>query len=432
MSKVWFPYLLLLVILTGACAHSGPIASLSAPPATETKKADTASVTINPTATTSPTPTPYPPTIIPQPTLSPTPEGLTEHCFATRPSLADTVIPSGILVVGSSEGMTQISFTTHTLKNSTKGKDLVETSPDGKWLLYKSSNNPFIMFESMVGEKPFHITEEDSWDIGTRVRWLDNQRIWFPTYSSLGYYILPVVVLNPFNGRRVTIKTDYPGIMPLQYQSVRGFEHFGYSSAVYDPSLNLVIYPEFDPVEGFLQTLWDRTTQKKLARISSDSWYDNLPIWWDSQKQFLVVGHPDKNSKFKEWFAISTNGQVKQLSNFEITGQEYDITNYASLSPDEKTLAFALAMLKDKNGYFLPGNLVLLNLETMQAIDTCIPLSGNQPIWSLDGRYLAISTPLQQDNNYHNQLMLVGITEKKSYLLLEGSSVYPGGWLIQP
>ena len=439
MSKFWLPFLLLLVTLTGACSTSKSYPPPSATTAIETKKISPASVTPKPADQKSPTTTPYLPTNTTQSTQSPTPIGydpnvLIQQCFATTPALPESVIPPGILVAYSFEGLSLINFSTHVNKEIPGNIGSVGTSPDGKWLSYVKRTGiiDHFVFESMNGEKPIQI-EKKGWSLLGGLLWLDNQRVWFSDFVS-DSLIPGVVVLNPFTGQEVAIKTDYPGVKPYQFGTGPGiFAHFGYSSAAYDPSLRWVIYPEFDPNVGYLQTLWDRTSQKKLASVIDGGGYSHQPIWQASRRQFLVVGYPNQIMDYKEWWAVNPDGQITQLTEFGKLRTDYEIYNDAGLSPDGKMLAFGLSTSKDKNGYFLPGSLILLNLATMQAIDTCIPMDSSDPLaWSLDGRYLAVTISTKPDEGILNPLFLVDTKEKQSYPLLEGKYIFPGGWLLQP
>jgi hypothetical protein len=383
-------------------------------------------------ATNSLTPTPYLPTLTLSPTLSPTPEVVTKQCFTSVPSLPDTVIPPGILVIASIEGLSLTNFTTHAQKDIPGRVQYVGVSPDGKWLVYSKdiSDVRHLTFDPVSGDESIRITLGYSINSTAPLQWLDNQRVWF-SVVTLGSRVDSVMVLNPFTRQIVTISTDYPNVSNYQAGVGGTGLQFGYSAAFYDPSLNLVIYPEYDPEGPTFLTLWDRISKKRLARIYSWDVYNHLPIWQANQGEFLAVGLPALKSKYEEWFTVKPDGQIHQISDFEKGGKRYIFNNNASLSPDGKTLAFGLSFLDEATGYYLPGSLILFDLATLQAMDTCLPISKwSRPAWSLDGRYFAIAT--QPDNENHNRLFLVDTKEKQSYFLLEGNPVYPHGWLVQP
>jgi hypothetical protein len=442
MTKTLLPSLFLLMVLFNACTTSKPNPSSSTIPATETELVSTPSLTPAPSITNSPTPTPYPPTVTPSPTLSPTPKVLTKQCFPIASSLPDSVIPQNILVVNENKNISLINFRLRTQKEIPGSFGAVGTSPDGKWLVYLDAySNQNLQFVPAMEGKPKTMPAEGL--VNYLISWLDNQRIWtfgdgtgvpfIPGFEAPGDgtrdpFIPGTIIQDPFTGQSVTIKTDYPGMRAFDFGRTNETQ-FEKGNAIYDPSLRLVVYPEYIPDQDYFQTfltLWDRTTQKKLARVRSSPGYRHLPIWQASLGQFLVVGLPEEG-KSEEWFTLNPNGQVKQLTNL---GQRYIIDNDASLSPDGKTLAFGSKTVDD-NGKRQADNLLLLNLETMHIVNTCIVKDTySSQIWSVDGQYLAVTVPIPGSDD--NQILLVDPKEEETYVVFEGKGVYTGGWLIQP
>jgi hypothetical protein len=428
-------HLLFLAVLLAGCNFQQPVlvsSVTSNPTIGEVKKASATPkpvVEINPTSTSLPLSHPlYPTTTITKPS-----QVLIQQCMQLDSNLPKDIVPPDILAIHMiGHGISLFDFKTGTHRDITGAIFSAGTSPDGKWLVYDifKNNNKQLVFESMLGEKTIQIPEENSWSLMNvnGIRWMDNQRIWFPEISNI-QPATSVLVLNPFTGQKELLKTDYPGTMHYQYGSnLLGF-HFDYSSAAYDPSLNYVVYPEFEEENGYFQILRDRNSRKVVARISSNSDYHNLPIWKENQKQFLMVGYPDPAIEKKEWLGVGLDGQIHQLTDFEKLGQKYSIDNNAVLSPDEKLLAFSLSFLK-ADGYSVETrHLILLNLETQEATDTC--LSADRFAWSVDGQYLAASTPLIFSTSTQNKLLLVDLKANRGYQLLEGSRVFPAGWLSQ-
>jgi hypothetical protein len=302
-------------------------------------------------------------------------------------------------------------------------------SPDGKWLAYSmlKSNQFEIIVQSVNGAKSIEISRGLQATFSRKLHWIDSQSIWFPEEKN-PQPALPIMVLNPFTMQQTLIQTDYPGIVAYMLGSGRIRFHFGYSSAVYDPSLNWAIYPEFDGKGNYYQTLWDRKTQKAVAKVKDDFGFGILPIWQESYKQFIVAGYPNSDAITKEWMAINLNGQIQQITHLGKMERNYKIQNNAVLSPDENTLAFTLEIQDKFSDSTESSHLVLLDLETGKFTDTC--LSAENIAWSLNNQYLAVSTP--KGENADNQISLIDLKEKRSYPLIEGVLIFPVGWMAQP
>jgi hypothetical protein len=431
MYKPLISCMIIITISITACTSPQHVPASSVTPDLAAREM-VASATYEPAQETSPTSTLLSASPTSYPRLTPTPaeEGLIQQCAQVNISLPKEIVPPGILVINTiGHGISLLNFTKQTHRDITGTIISVGTSPDGKWLAYNTTTNNSLqlIFESIDGEKTIRISKEKSWSSIGIIHWMDNQRIWFPEISTI-QPATSVQVLNPFTGQKNLFKTDYPGTTHYNFgPSFPGF-HFGYSSAVYDPSLNFVVYPEFEQGNGYFQTLWDRKSQKAVARVSNSGYYQNLPIWRESQKQFLLVGFPNPTVDQNEWVRVSLDGQVHQITDFWKIGQKYSIENDAALSPDGKILAFSLSF-KKADGYTVEStHLILLDLVSQKATDTC--LSAGKITWSLDGKFLAISTPLESGGN--DRIFLLDPNANQSYQLMEGSSIIPIGWLIQP
>lgn len=419
--------LILLALLVLACTLTQPISSPSVV-ASNATFGKTPSDTPEPSKTImsqvaipSTTQTPHP-----TPNSSPTPEVLIQQCFEQNSSLPKEIIPQGLLVIKTlGKGISLRNFKAGTQREIPESGLAAGTSPDGKWLIYDhtTSQSRLLTFESMEGKQPILVPVDLNWLLSGSIRWLDDQRIWFPEISVIEP-VTSVMVFNPFTSEKDLLRTDYPKIHGYMLGSSPRL-HFGYSSAVYDPSLNFVIYPELESNGRWFQTLWNRNAKATVARVRDDGSYGNLPLWQDSQQRFLLVGFPDSSAINKEWISLGLEGQIRAITDFGTLGRKYRIENNASLSPDGKTLAFGLNY--EQGGEYLSSTarLVLLDLETGKATDTCLPV-GNRIKWSLDGQYLAISTP------EGNQIFLVDPKLEQSYQLSESAHGYLVGWLIQP
>jgi hypothetical protein len=431
MSKTLITCLILLTTLLTACTSPQPDPVPSVTYDLTTKEIE-ASATPKPTEKAVPSRTPLPSSPTPRitHTLTPVGEIPPQQCIQSHSSLPGEVVPPGILATnGIGQGISLLNFKAQT-REEIKGVILsAGTAPDGNWLAYSISRDKqiLVVFESMLGEQTIQVVTDNSWTTELGIRWMDNQRIWFPDIHTI-QPATSILVLNPFTGQKELIKTDYPGTMHYNYgPDLLGY-HFGYSSAIYDPSLNYVIYPEFEEGKGYFQTLWDRKSQRAIARVSDDGYYQNLPIWQESEKQFLIAGFLDPEIRQKEWFSVNLDGQIHQITNFGGINKNYLFDNNAVLSPDGKTLALSLSLLKADRSAIVSTRLILLNLETGISTDTCLPV--DEITWSLDGRYLAVSTPLE--NGIDARILVIDRKTNQSYQIMKGRLLRPVGWLVQP
>ena len=189
--------------------------------------------------------------------------------------------------------------------------DGVGTSPDGKWLSYISYGNPNdqeITIESSDGKKKIKLRFEPEWGVYGNP-WLSNEQLSFLTKDSL-----KTVVLNPFTGEQQAFLPDYPNFNNNYLEGPAGSLplFFGYSNVAYDPSLRFVIYPQ-DNDDGLYDALWDRQTNREIAKVLTGGLYLPPPLWLSDSQAFVVTAFPQKNSQ-REWFMVGVDGEIHQLT----------------------------------------------------------------------------------------------------------------------
>jgi WD40 repeat protein len=88
---------------------------------------------------------------------------------------------------------------------------------------------------------------------------------------------------------------------------------------------------------------------------------------------------------------VSRDGKIRQLTYFEKMYSKYRFGTNSSLSPNGRYLAFGLHIGDPASNE--PKELIILDLQTLESINTCIPIFdyGADPIWSPDSQYLAMS-----------------------------------------
>jgi hypothetical protein len=321
----------------------------------------------------------------------------------------------------------------------TIGSDLwcLGTSPNRKWFSFcqladNSTTNGTLIIESsdLRQRKKVAIRPGLMW--GQAVSWLDNEHLVFnvakpPTDWTTNY---PVAVFDPFTGDQQVITSEYPHLITWTVSGPAPTTPFPYSSVVYDPSLKLVVYPQQTDV-GWYVVLWDRQAKRALARVADLGGFGHLPIWSPSADQFVVAvdpaGSPQDNHFHDEWYSVTRQGQATRLTHFGDFFSSVHIDT-ASWSPDGQRLAFWVDVAPS---LCKPGqNLALMVLATQQITDYCVYGLGyppvSPPIWSPDGRYIAVNS------SFDNQFHLLLVDTREGWVAATGISGVPVGWLAAP
>ncbi len=326
-----------------------------------------------------------------------------------------------------------------------QSKDLLDidsgclsTSPNGEWLAYcqfsdDSPTGQWLVVESAGQENQKKVPMGKHLIYFGDYLWLDNQRLIFTFLENPDEHPViayPMVVINPFSGEQVELASDYPELQ-VSYSGPASSMNFNYSDVVYDPSLDLVIYPDWLP--GFSIILWDRQSNSVLAKVDGD--IGSYPLWSPDARQFAVsLAYPKDSEKLiMEWFAVSREGQVERWTRFGEYFEDVRI-GAANWSPDGQKLAFWLETTPN----LCPGEhlefgayLAFLDVATKQVTNTCLPgLSyfAWPPIWSLDSRYVVV----RDVNTNPPQVYLVDYEQGRAYDLTKFVHGKPIGWLISP
>jgi hypothetical protein len=311
------------------------------------------------------------------------------------------------------------------------------TSPDRKWIAYEqdSDESPtgrWLIVQSADGQQKKLPSDEHWIGFGDYV-WLDNQHLIFNDFSnppdvqrSQTYPAYPMVVINPFTGKQTKLASNYSELH-LDISGPASSLDFNYSDVVYDPSLNLVIFPSWRGEHNYI-VLWDRRSKTILANVETQSQeFGDYPLWSPDATQFVVpiVNAVKGNHVIEEWYSVSRQGQVEQLTYFGDYFSDSDIS-FANWSPDGRKLAFWLDVFPSP----CPNlRLAILDTTTTQVIDTCLPGSArfaSPPSWSFDSQYFVV-------RNYGAspvKTILVNSENGQAFDItsLIGDS-YPTGWL---
>jgi hypothetical protein len=309
------------------------------------------------------------------------------------------------------------------------------TSPDGKWLSYcpQSSDSPtgqWLIVESADRQEQKKVPMDLRLIYFGAYQWLDNQRLTFPLIQAEYQPAYPVVVINPFTGEQVKLSSDYPGLQ-LSPSGTATSMDFNFSDVVYDPLLEHVIFPSWGGEHNYI-VLWNRQSNSEVARVENHSQvFGHYPLWSPDATQFAVpvVNTIRGDHVIEEWYSVSREGQVEQLTHFGDYFSDSDIGSASNWSPDGRKLAFWIEVSPS----LCPGlNLALLDLDTKQITNTCIPGNSDYappPIWSLDSRYIVAVNA----NTSPRQTILVDIEEDRAFDITDiTDGSIPIGWLVSP
>lgn len=199
----------------------------------------------------------------------------------------------------------------------------ISVSPNGKHMAYfqvgesNSLSHMWLVIEGTDRQQEAKIPAKGEWLWGY---WLDNDRLVFSPPGNQEQQIAPpVVVVNPFTNQQQALPSNYPGLKPWRGTGGDPYTFFSPpSGAVYDPSLNLVVYIQTTENFDWYAVLWDRKVGKTLTRIL-DRPHTPAPLWSPNRKAFYLPGFSrvtQDGHAFYDWFSISPKGQVQQLTHF--------------------------------------------------------------------------------------------------------------------
>jgi len=377
------------------------------------------------------TPETMPQVIEQTPTLTsiPSKNTMSDQCWSTLSNLSSEVTLPGKLVLSSPEGLSILDFNKQTRREIKELINYAAVSPNAESLSYSyqpQDEKEKLIIESNEGKIRAQVPVAQGWLTYYGMPWLDNERLWFSVFPDIMQgQVAHVVIINPFTGEQQELSSDYPGLERYQFGMANSPGlHFEYSSVVYNPSLQLVIYPQ-ETEDGWYITLWDRQSQKVLAKLLDGGLYGHPPIWMPDGNQFVVVAKPDWDSP-REWEMVSLDGDIRQLTHFKNLYTSFEIGGYASISPDGNYLAFGLSQNDDSNTT-RPKQLVILNLKTLEAINTCVSFSNSTPVWSPDSIYIAVLT--HNSSNKLSSAVILNIEHKWVANLSESLKAEPVGWM---
>jgi hypothetical protein len=346
---------------------------------------------------------------------------ITNRCLEVAKGLPPASRAQGMIVLAE-QHPSVLDITTGNKLALTDGKWQLSTSPNGEWLASQfvdNQNEVWLAVENAEGSHQTPIPWNDDWFL--LGGWLDNEHIWISHLTE------PLVtVVNPFSGEQQMLVPDFPGIETIADAG----EHYvlGASSVLYNPSLNLAVYPRLES-DGYVYiVLWARQAGRVLAKVKDTSKsFSYRAIWSLDQKEvYVTVADQWDSSKPEQliynFYSLAQDGQVKQLTNFG-NSFTYNSIGSASLSPNGRKIAFWLDLDRSAQEN---QQLATLDLDNLQVTNYCVPGSyvndAPAPIWSLDSRYLAVY------NSYEPNVERVILVDIKEGWAAEVAEIVPHGW----
>ncbi|HNA89823.1 MAG TPA: hypothetical protein PK989_10975 [Anaerolineales bacterium] len=310
-----------------------------------------------------------------------------------------------------------------------------EVSPDGKYLVYLHhsvrTQTDRVVLVTAQGQLIW--SQKNSSLIWG---WFDNERLVNVEVSKAGVHTLKLI--NPFTGLQQTLPADLPDSEAF---SPDWFGHWSFARGmpIYDPTLSRAVYPAIeDSKEKWpVAILWDTQANKKVAQIMTVDYWGGTPLWLSDGKQFVIATNMDTAKildSYQEIFAVSRDGQIRQLTHFMDYYQEIKILGSYSLSPNGKLLAFWITA---KPSQFDKPQLAILNIETSEVTNYCIkgdPFADNEvypapPVWSPDSTQLLVISRPPEDTKVR-RVVVVDIVN--NYTAQINQDMEPVGWMTAP
>ncbi len=298
-------------------------------------------------------------------------------------------------------------------------KDIVsniKVSPDGTKLVfieshYNEQRGDFLVDHLALLQGGLQ-QEVTSWrtDFGTLLRWFGDDWLLFSPDSSNG----TILLFNPVDGTTKEVTGTFPNMatlppLPTWYQAANPLP-------IYDSSLSLAVYLEQDQMMQFV--LWD--IRSKTALWKKDISDPGIQPQWSPMGNGFVFAVPDGH--VFDFYRVDRSGHEDRLTN--LTGRyPFAYIGTFSWSPNGKEIAFWLDLHNDPAA--LHPTLAVFDLDRRQIVDTCLGAGGRMPVWSPDGKQIAIE--VQQGNSGRTAALVVDLVSRSAVQLDE--QVHPLGWV---
>ena len=324
---------------------------------------------------------------------------------------------------------------------------LHDSTPDGNWLAYETiiSDKPApegkiisktLFISNSDGEQYLSIPWEADWSY--TAFWLDNEYLVIPLD---GEPLKPVLIMNPFTGEREVYPPDYPDIISVDAPFDWGESSFTLS--VFDPQRTRVVYPSrYEDLEKWSYVIWDIESQETIAEIPFPAQWSYPPRWSPGGEHFILANmemenllkqyYPNDPRPGDEFFLISRDGEVAQITNFvEKFDQSINIYHYR-WSPDGRYIAFWLDTNEYTDAYEADGELAVLDIRTNQVTIYCIrgefaSGGGEPPVWAPNSQQLLVKSVNEEGES---SVVLIDISQGYAVEIIKEYT--PIGWIVTP
>ena len=426
MKKAVLMISIYMVLLAGCNSSSLPTSPPSENPTTQvtTEVTKTPILTRTVTATEPLTTTRLPTqtTIITSPPDTPTPITLPLHSIERRCAVMENPLPTGFLADGAiflekeayPKGMLYVLHPKDMIRQELPDLPdgfLFETSPDWKWLAYRSSDD-WLLILGPSGE----IRVSSPWDQRWKgiQSWLDSERLILTHQEKEP---VAVDVFNPFTGERETLDPGLEDVYRFSIEEPGRFSTYVWK-LVYDQILTRLVYLRDKSDQSdfpFSMVMVDLDTDQTLWEFDNPQGADlYMPVWSPDGMDLLFVSI---GISTLELFTVNREGQAVQWIDIEGILGIYDEWRW---SPNNRYIAFHA------------DTLFVLDTKTRQFFDLCIPwqegsgefIDGIFPslFWSPDSSQLIFQ-------RLDAPAVVVDLASGLAAPLLEDISLRPVGWL---
>jgi hypothetical protein len=353
----------------------------------------------------------------------------------------------------------------------------INISPNRSLATYLLTDSDFQFVELVVVDSTGNVIKSFPWnDQGsTPVGWVDNQHVLILKRDEIptGYhYRYPgdIFSIDISTGAKEQLTTHFADFDAFDYGDViTGIATWNseYYGAIYGGLKPQIIY-----ASGFTKTGTDRwgnnhyivggltqldaETLEVVQRINNRiTFFGVEPEWSPNGDSFVISNSPidgESSRSHQELFLVAQDGTITRLTYLtEFYGASFIGT--AAWSPDGAYIAFwvdthensepnpllavASVAKRQVTNYCIRGNWYSDSYEYVSPDQPGISTEfGNsvKPVWSPDGRYIAIST-VQPDSN--RLMYLIDLLEQKAYQISVAHSPlgqfdWPTGWMLPP
>ena len=316
-------------------------------------------------------------------------------------------------------------------------------SPNGKWLTYVASYGDV---NELIVEPASNILTNSSkgritWKPNQTfqlVGWLNNNEIALTLLKDKEKFLFPpTLIRNPFTGEQHKFALENMPNFLNYYPDMNGAYLLSTSTLMPDPTLTRMVYlTSLD--DGIKGALFDLQNKKILTNFSIERdplGGNNAPLWSPNGSDFVIMGLT-KDVNYTEWFQITKDGDIRQLTNFGDTGLNHGYSYWnTSRSWDGRYLAFEMTYDKSKSD----GKYLIMNLTSQTPQGFCIgPISMREsqnllhPVWSPDGKYVVIADVSDATDllaNTFGRWILVDVEKREAYQLSQDIHLYAIGWM---